>query len=98
MLLSFDQLKELIKTTLDMSESYFALCQVSLIGYFWHGRGPVVYGLWKGVLRPSEFHLLGSSQPVPEGEQAAGCLRNLTCMPDAHGPGSAWLWTLWLSL
>lgn len=45
MLLSFDQLKELIKTTLDMSESYFALCQVSLIGYFWHGRGPVVYGL-----------------------------------------------------
>lgn len=44
----------------------------------------MVYGLWKGALRPSEFHLLGSSQLVHEGEQAAGYLKSLTCACQMH--------------
>lgn len=93
MLLSFEQLKELIKTALDRSES--RLLSVRLPSQVISGMDEGPWFMASGLLRPSEFHPLWPSQQVPEGEQAAGCFRHTTCMPDAHGPGSAWLWTLW---
>lgn len=91
--LSFDQLKELIKTALDRSES--CLLSVRLPSQVISGMDEGPWFMASGLLRPSEFYPLWPSQQVPEGEQAAGCFRHTTCMPDAHGPGSAWLWTLW---
>lgn len=74
MLLSFDQLKELIKTALDRSES--RLLSARLPSQVISGMDEGLWFMASGILRPSEFHPLWPSQQVPEGEQAAGCFRH----------------------
>lgn len=53
------------------------------------GFGPLLRSL-------QDITFPGPSQLVLEAAQAAGRLRNLTYVPEARGPGRAWLWTLQL--